>query len=314
MIYFAVCLVLAIFYGVIPKIGAAFVVFCPGILLTACCMKWLSQTAEKNGLDLKLCRCKNIALFMMCFFIWGLPSLGLSFRFSTWNGEQLNAHKSDGMRALLLVVIVPITEEVIKFIWISIAIAIFYCAEKSRICANFYYFVLMIGICLGASFGMYENFCYLAAPEWGIKDWIARSGLNATHDVNSHFSKGQLALGRCIVGIPLHAVTGFLYAAFICIIHAHKQQSGEIKWQKCRNVARMLCIPLALHMACNAGATIPMFVQTVGAYLAGVWGMILAYWMITIIRVVVFRFKKVVHPEKYKNDGTAPIISPSTTV
>ena len=130
-IYLALCIVLAVFYAVVPKIGAVFIVFCPGMFLAAIWMKWLSQTADKNEVNLTLARCKKITLFMMCFFIWGFAAVSIALALATLHQKTWTL-QSTAMKILFMSVVAPISEEIIKVCCILAAVCIFHCAEKSR--------------------------------------------------------------------------------------------------------------------------------------------------------------------------------------
>ena len=290
-IYLALSIVLAVFYAVVPKIGAVFIVFCPGMFLTAIWMKWLSQAADKNEVNLTLARCRKITLFMVCFFVWEFAETAIALALATLH-QKTWILQSTAMQILFMSVVAPISEEIIKFCCILAAVCIFYCAEKSRYGVKEYYFVLMIGICLGAAFGMYENFLYLAAPEWAwdIKELAPALPADANQAIL------LLAVLRCTIPLPLHTV---------CIIHLDKLQNGKIK---CSDVAKMLCIPLALHVLLNATGFFGILIGPIGGFLAfPIFGLVL-FLMVIATRHTIGRFKEIAHPREFEQDAAVPIV------
>eukprot|EP01084_Bolivina_argentea_P231519 390417_1 len=229
----------------------------PGLLVIMFGTMWLHRIANRYSVELDLKLVQLLTIMIIAFFVFGFCAAKLAMNL---NGEillELSEHLNAQMAEDLASSIgAPFIEEACKFLMVFISFLIckyFVCHCKDyKLDIKHVYYLQIVAICIGSSFGTFENLIYVLG--------------------SSTTERGETAFARQLICVPFHSATPFVMMTVILLIHFREITNYRMRW-----IIVGFMHPVIVHMINNAGIVLLRELE-----IDGVSGLIFFIWVVSL--------------------------------
>eukprot|EP01083_Nonionella_stella_P107857 312915_1 len=219
----------------------------PSLLITAFSTSWIHTMANNKSIRLSIALSIMICSLMFIFCI-----------FTVFASAVLNALIDTIIQSDLLTthLLTPLLEEALKMVTVLIVFGItmvVFNKDNKRS----YYYLQTASVAIGAAFGMFENFWYVAFCEWDDFQW---HGLECSPEMKEKIKHGErislIAFGRAALSIPLHSCTPYIMMSFVCVAHfwlvSYQARVKRDRNELCYCCFNVYGLPVLLHVINNS--------------------------------------------------------------